>query len=314
MISATEQTIEALRATHYNATLVDRVDVTDDLFRIRVRPDQTLAPFRPGQFVAIGLGYWESRVQPSQAETVPEKKWDKLIRRAYSISCPMWDRDGNLVSCNDLDYLEFYIALVRGADDGGQPAPALTPRLFSLGVGDRLFLASKIAGNYTLTGVAPTDTVLMISTGTGEAPHNAMTAELLSSGHTGKIVQVTSARHRSDLGYFAEHQRLMDRYPNYQYVPITTREPENLDPEHPGFVGKQYIQNLFITGELADVVGDPLSPKNSHAYLCGNPSMIGFVPPGGKPLTQPGMLPLLQLAGFTADEPGCGHVRFEKYW
>jgi len=314
VISATPETIEALRETQYNATLIARTDITDDLFRIRVRPDFELHRFEPGQFVALGLGYWEPRIQPSQSEEVPEKKWPKLIRRAYSISCPMLDPSDQLVTCSQLDYLEFYVALVRGSDESTAPPPALTPRLFGLGVGDRLFLASKITGTYTLHDVGPDDTILMISTGTGEAPHNAMTAELLARGHRGNVIQVTSVRHRADLGYAREHQIVMDRHANYRYLPITTREPENLNPDHPGFVGKQYVQNLFATGELAEMVGDPLSPSNTHVFLCGNPTMIGFVPPGGKPLTQPGMLPILELAGFSADQPGCGHIRFEKYW
>ncbi len=314
MISLDEPTAEALRATQYNATLTQRIDVTDDLVRMRVRPDRPLTRFEPGQYVAIGLGHWEPRVQPSQREVVPEKNWTKLVRRAYSISCPMLDEHDRLVTYDRLNYLEFYIALVRGSDDSDQPAPALTPRLFGLTVGDRLNVAPKITGTYTLAGVAPADTVLMLSTGTGEAPHNAMTAQLLSSGHSGRLINVTSVRRRADLGYLREHQCLMKQYPNYRYLPLTTREPENLDRNHPHYVGKQYVQELFVSGKLAELAGDPLCPSRTHVYLCGNPAMIGFVPPGGQPLAQPGMLPLLEAAGFTAEHPGCGHVRFEKYW
>ncbi len=312
--STTTQSVAQLRSTNYNATLTERIDITPDLFRIRIRPDGELPRFEPGQYVVLGLGYWEPRVQPSQRESVPEKKLTKLIRRAYSISCPMFDGEGGLLTCQAADFWEFYVALVRGDDADSAPPPALTPRLFGLTVGDRLFVGSKITGTYTLAGVAPTDTVCLIATGTGEAPHNAMVTELLSRGHTGKILNVTTVRHRRDAGYRAEQQRLMDRYENYRYLLLTTREPENLDPKHPDFVGRQYVQDLFTSGRLAELVGDPLSPDNTHAYLCGNPAMIGFVPPGGQPLTRPGMLTLLQHAGFTAEEPGCGHVRFEKYW
>ncbi len=316
MCLATEQAVEALRATQYNATVIERVDVTDDLYRIRVRPDYGFQSFQPGQYVAIGLGYWEPRIQPSQYESVPIEKQNKLVRRAYSISCPMVDSNGKLLRCNEIDYLEFYIALVRGSDDSTAPPPSLTPRLFMLGVGDRLNVAPKITGHYTLQGVESSDNVLMISTGTGEAPHNAMTAELLARGHHGKVIQVTTVRRRIDLAYLAEHRTLMARFSNYRYLPITTREPENLDPSHPQYVGKQYVQHLFSSGQLSRWVDDPLSPKNTHAFLCGNPTMIGFVPPGAPPLSQPGMLQILESAGFmTKDkELACGHIRFEKYW
>lgn len=316
MSLATELSAEALRATQYNATVIRRDDVTDDLYRIRVRPDQGFQRYSPGQYVALGMGYWEPRIRPSQTEVVPEAKHNKLVRRAYSISCPMVDDAGKLLTCNEIDYLEFYIALVRGSDDSTAPAPALTPRLFLLQVGDRLNVAPKITGQYTLQGVKTDDNVLMISTGTGEAPHNAMTAELLANGHRGKVIQVTTARRRVDLGYWAEHKALMARYSNYLYLPITTREAVNLDPSHPEYVGKQYVQDVFSSGLLSRWVDDPLLPSNTHAYLCGNPTMIGFVPPGAPPLTRPGMIQVLQSAGFTADEKGyhCGHIRFEKYW
>jgi ferredoxin--NADP+ reductase len=316
MCLATEQATQLLRATQYNSTLIQRIDVTEDLYRIRVRPDHGFQYYEPGQYVAIGLGFWEPRIQPSQSESVPDDKQNKLVRRAYSISCPMIDASGNLLTCNEVDYLEFYIALVRGSDDSTAPPPALTPRLFLLNVGDRLNVATKISGHYTLKGVEPDDNVLMISTGTGEAPHNAMTAELLARGHRGKVIQVTTVRRRIDLGYLSEHRALMASYRNYRYLPITTREPENLDPSHPQFVGKQYVQQLFLSGELAKWVEDPLSPSNTHAFLCGNPTMIGFSPPGAPPLAQPGMLQVLESAGFTAKDKGsaCGHIRFEKYW
>jgi len=316
MSLATEPSTESLRATHYNATVIQRDDVTDDLYRIRVRPDHGFQRYSPGQYVALGMGYWEPRIQPSQSEVVPEGKRSKLVRRAYSISCPMVDNSGNLLTCNEIDYLEFFIALVRGSDDSTAPAPALTPRLFLLQVGDRLNVAPKITGHYTLQGVETDDNVLMISTGTGEAPHNAMTAELLARGHRGKVIQVTTARRRVDLGYWSEHKALMARYPNYRYLPITTREPENLDPTHPEYVGKQYVQDVFTSGLLAQWVDDPLLPSNTNAYLCGNPTMIGFVPPGAPPLTRPGMIQVLESAGFTTNETGHqrGLIRFEKYW
>ena len=306
--------VEPLRQKHYNATVIARHDVTTELFRIRVRPDRVLPKFQPGQYVAIGLGYWEPRVEPSQHEVVPEDKRSKMVLRAYSISCPLLDDSQQLVTCDQLDYLEFYIALVRGSEDPESPPPALTPRLFGLSVDDRLFVASKITGKYNLEGVEPSDTVLMISTGTGEAPHNAMTAELLHRGHRGKVINLTTARHRRDLGYAQEQDSLMKQFPQYRYLALTTREPENLDPTNPAYVGKVYVQDLIAQGKLAQLVDDPLTPDRTHVYLCGNPAMIGFVPPGGKPLSQPGVLPLLQQAGFTREEPGCGHVRFEKYW
>ncbi|MEM9585953.1 MAG: ferredoxin--NADP reductase [Planctomycetota bacterium] len=307
---------EELRAKFYNATLIDRRDVHDDLACFRVRPDAGVPQFKAGQYVAIGLGYWEPRLRGTQHEDVPEKRRQKVVRRAYSISCPLIDSQGKLTTHADIDYFEFYITLVREAATVVSKPPALTPRLFGLAAGDRLVVEKKVVGTYCLEGISPEDTVVMLGTGTGEAPHNAMLADLLSSGHTGRIVLATSARFRSDLGYLAQHQKLTSAYPHYRYLPLTTREVQNLDPTHPEFVGKQYLQALFTSGKLAEMADDPLDPSNTHVFLCGNPDMIGYVPPGGDPPERPGMLPLLREAGFRDDfdQPGPGCVRFEKYW
>lgn len=312
----------ALRDKHYNATIIDRIDVHDDLMRIRVRPDAPIVQFEPGQYVALGLGNWEPRMQGVQDEQLAASRHRKLVRRAYSISCPMWgqkldeDADATVLTVAGVDYLEFYIILVREAATPEQKPPALTPRLFLKQAGDRMVVEKKITGHYQLGEIDPGDTVLMLGTGTGEAPHNAMAAELLSRGHQGAIVVATSVRMQGDLGYLSEHRALMDRFPRYKYLPLTTREPQNIDRDHPDFVGKQYLQTLFLSGKLAEMAGDPLSPTNTHVFLCGNPAMIGYVPPGAEPPTTPGMLPLLRDAGFVDDEGsgGAGTIRFEKYW
>ncbi|MDG2223481.1 MAG: ferredoxin--NADP reductase [Rubripirellula sp.] len=309
--------ISQLREKHYNAEIIERIDTHSDLSRFRIRPDLPIPAFQPGQYVAIGLGNWEPRLQGTQAEDVPEKKLRKLSRRAYSISCPMLDGNQHLAPVDQIDYFEFYIALVRKSDSPDKKPPVLTPRLFNLEVGDRLEVQKKIVGTYVLENVAPDDTILMLGTGTGEAPHNAMATKLLASGHRGKIVNVTSVRKRTDLAYALEHSVLSKKFPQYRYLPFTTRDPENLDPSHPNFIGKQYLQSLFTSGQLAKAADDPLSPQNTHVFLCGNPAMIGYVAPGAEPLPAPGMLPLLKAAGFrdeSGGEVGPGTIRFEKYW
>ncbi|NND96372.1 MAG: ferredoxin--NADP reductase [Pirellulaceae bacterium] len=306
-----------LREKHYNATIVERIDHTENLARFRIRPDAGVPTFEPGQYVTLGMGNWEPRLAGTQDEVVPDKKLRKVTQRAYSISCPLVGRGGKVAPVDSVDYLEFYITLVRATDSPDQAPPVLTPRLFCLGVGDRLMVGKKVTGHYVLgDAVGPTDTILMLGTGTGEAPHNAMTAKLLSQGHQGRIVNVTSVRFRADLAYTQEHQVLMQQHSNYCYLPYTTRDPENLDESHPGYVGKQYLQQLFTSGQLAQAAGDPLDPSNTHVFLCGNPAMIGFVPPGAAPPKQPGMLPLLREAGFSneSDCNGAGCIRFEKYW
>ena len=307
---------DQLREKLYNATILERINVHSDLARFRIRPDNPIPEFKPGQYVALGIGNWEPRLEGTQHEDVPEKKLRKLSRRAYSISCPLLDAENQIAPCDSIDYLEFYITLVRSADSADKKPPVLTPRLFQLAVGDRIEVQKKITGHYTLQDVDPDDTVLMLGTGTGEAPHNAMAAKILADNHRGRVVNVTSVRKSADLAYAIEQTTLMKRYPQYRYLPFTTRDPVNLDPSHPEYVGKQYLQDLFMNGQLAAAADDPLSPSNTHVFLCGNPAMIGYVPPGADPPEKPGMLPILREAGFSdsSDSTGAGTIRFEKYW
>src|SRR5262245_57780496 len=143
--------VAELRAKHYNATVAALRLVHDELMVIRVRPDAGVPEFRAGQYTTLGLGYWEPRAPDTQAEHLADQELRKMIRRAYSISFPMLDETGRLLGHRQCDFLEFYVVLVRETPG---PPPALTPRLFHLALGDRLFVGPKITGHYTLAQVA----------------------------------------------------------------------------------------------------------------------------------------------------------------
>lgn len=309
----TPEQIADLRRQKYNATVERLVKVHSDLLIMRVRPDYPLHPHKPGQYTALGLGYWEPRYPGSAEEDLQPDEWTKLARRSYSISCSILDEHGRLLDREGANWLEFYIVLVRETE---KPIPpALTPRLFLLREGDRLFMGEKITGNFTLDPVRPEDTVLFLATGTGEAPHNYMLWELLRRGHRGRILSACCVRYRQDLGYHQINEELMRRYPRYSYLPLTTREPESI-------AHKVYIQDLITSGQLEERLGQPLDPDRTHVFLCGNPRMIG-VPvkdreTGKRHYPQPtGVIELLEKRGFQADQPGLkikGNLHYEEYW
>lgn len=301
-----DQRIQELRSTYYNATITSFDTAHNELWRIRVRPDHVSVAHRAGQYCTLGLGYWEPRADDA-VDPGLEKNWDKLIRRSYSISSPIFDQHGYLVDHSTLDEIELYIVWVR-ADD--RKVPALTPRLALKHPGDRVYLGPKVAGRYTLDPVAdPSAPVVFCSTGTGEAPHNAMIVELLRKGHTGPILSAVSVRYWSDLAYLEEHRRLESRFPNYRYLPRPTREPD---------VPKQYLQDLLEDGTLEEALGAKIDPTTTHFFLCGNPAMIGLPewkddePVFPEPV---GMAELLHRRGFVLDRRGVvGNVHYEEYW
>jgi len=305
--------IAELRRTRYNATISWLRKPHPDLMIVRVRPDFPRPPHQPGQYSTLGLGGWEPRAPGCAEEHLDPKDEEKLVRRAYSISCSILDDQQALLDIAGTDWLEFYIVLVRtkGQDEPGE----LTPRLFMLKEGDRLFMGEKIAGRFTLDPVQEGDTVLFLATGTGEAPHNYMLWQLLQRGHQGRILSACCVRYARDLAYLPIHEVLMRRYANYTYLPLTTREALPAGR-------KVYIQDLLASGQLEERLGSALDPARTQLFLCGNPNMIGAPiknrETGARTYPTPvGVIELLEKRGFQLDEPQLkrkGNIHFEEYW
>lgn len=298
--------IGEMREEYYNATITHFEPTHSDLWVLRVRPDHGETNHKPGQYASLGLGYWEDRIDDAEDPNLNER-WDKLIRRSYSISSRIFDDSGYLTDESASDELEFYIVLVPPTPDN---VPALTPRLALKRPGDRIYLGPKVAGRYTLDAVtSPDSTVIFFSTGTGEAPQNAMVVELLRKGHSGPIISAVSVRKWADLGYADEHRTLERRHQNYHYLPLPTREDD---------IAKQYMQDLISNDVFEKRFGVSLDPKHTDVFLCGNPAMIGL--PEGKPGEEEfpetvGVVELLTKRGFSLDrrkEPG--NIHYEEYW
>ena len=304
--------IAQLRQQRYNGTVVYQKKLHSDLMLLRLKPDFPRPNHLPGQYCALGLGYWEPRVEGCQAESLKPEEVSRLVRRSYSISCSVYSEPGKLRDITQDEFLEFYIVLVRENPDGR--VPALTPRLFALKEGDRISIGEKITGHFTIEPVKPGDNVVFLGTGTGEAPHNYMLWDLLRRGHTGKILSACCVRYQKDLGYLDTHHKLMEQFPNYKYLGLTTREK--------GATKKVYIQDVIESGELEENLGAKLDPANTHVFLCGNPKMIG-VPvkdkaTGVRTYPEPkGVIEILENRGFIADQTAAkikGNIHFEEYW
>lgn len=295
-------------ASSYNATVTRICPIHEELLVMWVRPDFGRLEHLPGQYATLGLGTWEPRVECDESLDGLEPQ---IIRRAYSISHSPVDEAGNLVRPGQSEELEFYVSLVRKSKAG---RPMLTPRIFRLEPGRRIFVHPHIHGAYTLASLPRACDVLFAATGTGEAPHNMMIAELLARGHQGRIASLVCVRQRRDLSYAKAHFQLAKRYPNYRYMPLTTREPENLDSSHPGFVGKRYVQNVLVAADAEGMLGFPLSPATCHVFLCGNPDMIGLVADSTE-IQPAGAIAALEQQGFTIDSPARpGNIHFERYF
>lgn len=268
------------RKDAYNATVIGFEKINPQLLIMRVRPDGNLFEFKPGQFGVLGM-LGSAPCVCEAAPGQPTAEPDKMIRRAYSIASSSLERR----------YVEFFITLITT----GQ----LTPRLFALNHGSRLFLGPKASGIFTLDHVAPDKAALLIATGTGLAPYVSMVRSALVNGNHRKFVVLHGVRYSWDLGYLGELETLSRLCPNFTYIPSITR-PEQ-DPTFKGYIGR--IQTLLEQGIVEKESGVTMDPIKTEVFLCGNPEMVK------------GATMLLQGKGYTPKGAnGKATIHVEEYW
>ena len=256
-----------------NATIVHREDLCEGLWIIRVRPDEGDVPeFEAGQYAELGLP--ESMLKPDSDS-------EKILRRAYSIGSEPSQRD----------YLEFFVVRV---DDG-----ALTPKLYELGEGDKLWMGEKIKGKFTLDPIPENQNIITVATGTGLAPFISMLKENLGKNRWKRFVVIQGARYAQDLGYSQELQKLADENEDVVYISAVTREPE--DSDWKGLRGR--VNGLLEPRAFQELAGFELSPEDCQILLCGNPDMIDQVKEN------------LEGEGFKKhSKRNPGNIHFERYW
>ena len=236
----------------YNATVIGKTLITPDIMILRVHTDEPRQVFEAGQYTVLGLYGYEKRSPNSEPERVPSPD-DKLIRRAYSIAS---HRD-------DVQELEFYISQVKS----GQ----LTPRLFNLTMGDRLFVGKRIVGMFKLSETPEDADIVMVATGTGIAPYISFLRSHIMERPNTKMAIIHGAAHQWDLGYFSELTFLAKSFKNFFYYPTLTDADEIWKGR------RMWIEELLASGVLEDEANIAVDPEKTHFFLCGNPKMIESV-------------------------------------
>lgn len=240
----------------YRARIVERQDLTEDLWTIRLDPGGEFH-FQAGQYATLGI------VTP-----------DKHIERPYSI-----------VSAPSEPHLEFFLERV--------PQGALTPMLFKCQVGDTLTIRKAAKGRFTLDTVSGRTKHLLVCTVTGVAPFVSYirtlykqwkehretsapagatastdaTATTGADGATGHQLYLLEGASRSwEFGYRQEIERCAAEVPWLHYVSTVSRPWEDS-----GWQGERGRVDELIR-KYADLWG--VAPENASVYLCGHPTMI----------------------------------------
>lgn len=235
-----------------NSVITQILQVSPIMKIVRVKPVGWEFPeFKGGQFVALALPGSAERCDSATDEFETPEDPDKLIKRAYSIA-----------STSTADFVEFYITLVHSG--------ALTPRLFNLNIGDKVFMGKKGVGMFTLDSVAPEKNIVLIATGTGVAPYMSMLrSDALK--RKGNIMVVHGAANSWDLGYSSELQLLESMFDQFTYLPTIT-EPQK---EPAGWAGDiRFIEKIWEGGIAKEKWGFDPTAEDTEIFLCGNPRMI----------------------------------------
>lgn len=265
-----------MKTSPYNATVTGKIMLTPDLMILRVRTDEARDEFKAGQFTTIGCLAGESR---SSNSVIPLDSIspDTMIKRPYSIASAKTDtRD-----------FEFYISQVKS----GQ----LTPRLFNLSQGSRMWVDDKILGVFNLNDTPEDCNIVMVATGTGLAPYISFLRSHVTDHKNIKMAVIHGAAYPWDLGYYSELTFIQSAFPNFHYFPTLLKA----DDSWTGLRG--YIEKHLDAGVLQDV-GIEVDPAKTHFYLCGNPKMVDSVT---------GFLDKHNYTKHCADE--CGSLHVEEY-
>ncbi len=202
-----------------NATLVERDDLTGSIVRLRLRPDDGVPAFRPGQYLALGL--------PTDG---------RLVQRPYSTAS----------AAGESDALEFLVRLVSGG--------MLTPRLWQLASGARAHVG-RPKGRFVPDAADPRRP-LYIATGTGIAPLMAMLETRLRErfDEPSRLPIVIHGVARTDELAYRDRLAALAAGRRIAYLPVISRPAE---PVNAGWRGATGRIDARLPQVLAAAATDP---------------------------------------------------------
>lgn len=204
---------------------------------------------------------WTETLFSLRAEGAPLSfEAGQFVRIALDIDGERVARPFSMVNAPADPVLEFYGVVL--------PEGPLSPRLARLAAGDALYVAPNPAGFLVLSELPDSETLWLVSTGTGIAPFISILRTETPWRRFRNVVLVHAVRHARELVYGADiavHRT--DRGSRFRYVSMVSREaaPAALAGRIPAAVRD---------GRLEAAAGLKLAPDDAQVMLCGNPDML----------------------------------------
>ncbi|MCC5876262.1 MAG: hypothetical protein JJU11_08615 [Candidatus Sumerlaeia bacterium] len=230
----------------YNATIIHADYLTETLAIYRVKPDEPVDAFLPGQYAVLGLNH-------------PEKG---PVLRAYSIASPPHLHN---------EYFEFFIRYVK------QPTSdnPLTHLIFEKQTGDRIHMRSKLKGKFTIEDTVGRDDPRMkvcVAAGTGLAPFTSLVYQHYHEhGTAGNHAIIHGSSYPIDLGYRSDLETIMNGGTTPRYFPTISRPRET--PGWTGLTGRAethfHPDNLPELERLLGLGDGGFNPEKCTVLICG---------------------------------------------
>ena len=246
------------KPVEYNATLIERIDLTSKLAIFKIRPDEPHdgdGPwFEPGQYVTLGMNN----------EAKPELG---SVRRPMSIASAPEEKG----------LLEFYIRYVTYPESDNP----LTHLLWETKASDRLHLRNKPVGTFTLRDTVGGDDprlMVFLAAGTGLAPFVSIVRSHAlrdPQADLSRYVLLHGASYPADLGYVEELESY--RAKGLHYMSTVSRPKEA--PDWTGDTGR--AEDYFLPERLAEVEerlgfgSGGFTPDKTAVFICGLQGTIG---------------------------------------
>ena len=230
-----------------NSTVISRIDTTHNMIIMRIAPDGWELPeFHAGQYAMVGLPSTAPRCEHSETEF---DQSERFITRSYSVAS----------SAESRSFVEFFITLV--------PNGAMSPRMFALKPGDRVWLSKNMTGFFTLQTVPEDSNVMLFATGSGISPCMGIIRTHLKTNSDRRILLVHGSRHSKEFAYRSELIALDLMIDGFDYIEAISR-PDEEPIEWHGRTG--YIQDIWKDGTIDDLWGFHHLPTT---LMCSSPEI-----------------------------------------